>query len=257
MQNFLQELILNNIFAFILIFTRIGTVISLMPGIGDSFVPLNVRLFFALSISFILTPVLMPYIPVIPKETMPFMMLIISESCIGLFIGLVMKLMLSALNVAGSTASIESSLANATLFDPASNAQGTILEAIYSLTGLTLIMVSDFHHYMITSAVYSYNLFPIDKGLPEIGSMTEVIINIVNTLFRVGIQIAMPFVVVITLLNIGLGLLGRLMPQMQIFFIAIPVQLSLSFIVFIATISLGVMYWLSEYEAVITKTLSM
>jgi len=168
-----------------------------------------------------------------------------------------MKLMLSALNVAGSTASIQSSLANATLFNPAADAQGTIIEAIYSILGLTLIMVSDLHHYMISSAVYSYKLFPVDKGLPDIGSMTEVITGIVNTVFRVGVQIALPFVVVITLLNIGLGLLGRLMPQMQIFFVAIPVQIGLSLIIFIATISFGIMYWLSEYEAVITQTLSL
>lgn len=257
MQNFLQELLVNNLFAFMLIFTRIGTVIYVMPGLGDSFVPSNVRLLFALSISFILTPVLAPSIPHIPEQTLPLLMIIISETCIGIFIGLVMKLMLSALNVAGSTASIQSSLANATLFNPASDAQGTILEAIYTIAGLTLIMVTDLHHYMISSAVYSYQIFPVDQGLPDIGSMSETITKLVNTLFRVGVQIALPFIVVITILNIGMGLLGRLMPQMQIFFVAIPVQLTLTFIVFASTISLGLMYWISEYETVIIQALSL
>jgi len=256
MQNFLQEMILNNVFTFVLILTRIGTVISIMPGIGDSYVPHRVRILFAMGFSFILTPIISMHVSAPPNSALQFGLLIITEAMIGIFIGLVMKIMLSALNVAGAIASVQSGLANAQVFNPAENAQGSIIGAVYSLVGVVMIMVTDFHHYMLKSAVYSYEMFPTNTGFPDIGSMTEAISMCVNTAFKVGVEIALPFIIVVTLLHIGMGLLGRLMPQMQIFFVAIPIQITLTLIILITTISYGTIYWLNEYETLLTNILS-
>jgi len=256
MQNFLQEIILNNVFAFTLILTRIGTIISIMPGIGDSFVPRNVRVLFAVAISFILMPVVALNITAPPASAIEFGILIISEAMIGIFIGLIMKLMLSALNVAGAVASVQSGLANAMVFNPSEGAQGSIIGAIYSVMGITLVMITDMHHYMLSTAAYSYKLFPTTEGMPDIGSMTEAISTTINLAFRVGVEIALPFIIVITLMHIGMGLLGRLMPQMQIFFVAIPIQLTLTIMILMITVSYGVIYWLNEYENLLTTVFS-
>src|SRR4051812_20025708 len=118
MHNFLQELVVNNIFAFLLIFMRFGVALMIMPGIGDTFVSPTVRLLFAAAISFILTPVLAPHLPAIPSNTGVFIELLLSEVFIGIFIGLIMRIMISALDTAGTIVSIQASLSNASLFNP-------------------------------------------------------------------------------------------------------------------------------------------
>ncbi len=255
MQGLLQEIIVDNVFAFVLILTRIGAIISIMPGIGDTFVPKNVRALFVVAISFILTPMIALNVEA-PSSALYFGLLVTNEAVIGIFIGLIMKLMLSALNVAGAVASVQSGLANATVFNPTEGAQGSIIGAIYSVVGITLVMITDMHHYMLSTAAYSYELFPVSEGMPDIGSMTEAVSSTVNLSFKVGVQIALPFLIIITLMHIGMGLLGRLMPQMQIFFVAIPIQLTLTLMLLSITVSYGVLYWLSEYEALLTKMFS-
>ncbi len=256
MENLLQELIVTNVFAFLLIFTRFGTVVMLMPGIGDGFVPPKSRLLFTLAMCFIITPILSSNLPPIPTSTMALILLIMSEAFIGLFIGIVMRLMISALSVAGSIASVQAGLSNAMLFDPTSNAQGSIIGAIYSSLGVTLILVTDMHHFMLSSAINSYMLMPATDGFPDIASTTEVIVNVINIAFKVGVQIALPFIIVVTLMQIGLGLLGRLMPQMQIFFVAMPVQIFLTLLLLSITISSGIVFWLHSYEAILYDTLA-
>jgi len=257
MQNFLQELIFNNVFIFILIFTRIGTAISLMPGIGDSFVPPNVRLLFAVALSFILTPVLTPnFASALNVGGLHFVIMIINEAVIGIFIGTVMKIMISALNVAGATSSAQSGLSNSTIFDPTSGTQNSILSAVYSLVGVSLIMVADVHHFLISAAIYSYHMFPVNQGLPDVQSMTETVANAVNLAFTVGVQVALPFVVIITLMHIGMGFLGRLMPQMQIYFVSIPIQIAVTLILLMISLSYSLIYWLDEYESFLTSVFS-
>jgi len=254
MQNILQELIINNIFAFLLVFMRFGTAMMIMPGIGDSFVPPRIRLLFALAVSFVVTPILASNMPNIPSNTLALFMLLISEFFIGVFIGLVMRIIVSALDTAGTIASVQSGLSNAMVFNPATNAQGSILGAVYSSLGVTLILVTDMHHFLISSVFESYQLFPANGSIPDIGSLSEVITNVVNVSFIIGVQIALPFLIVGTILQIGLGLLGRLMPQMQIYFVALPIQILLTLIIIVITLSSGVLYWLHSYEGIIFQS---
>ena len=256
MQSVLQEIVAGNIFAFLLIFMRFGTVMMLMPGISDSFVPPQVRLLFALAISFILAPVLAPTLPSIPSGMGPMLSLIVTEAFIGIFIGTVMRIIVSALDTAGTIASVQSGLSNAMVFNPSTESQGSIIGAFYSAVGVTIILVSDMHHYMLSSVIDSYIVFPATGVFPDIGSMSEVISKVVSIAFKIGVQIAMPLIVVGILMQMGLGFLGRLMPQMQIFFVAMPVQIFLTLLIIAITISSSIIYWINSYEEVLYQSLT-
>jgi flagellar biosynthetic protein FliR len=255
MQNFLQELVVANIFAFLLIFMRFGLALMIMPGIGDSFVSPMIRLLFALAISFVLTPILSAHLPAMPAGTGPLLGLLASEAFIGIFIGTVMRLLVSALDTAGTIASIQAGFSNAIIFNPTTEAQGTIMSAVYSALGVTLILVADVHHQMLAAVVNSYSLFPATAGFPDMGSTSETIIRTVSVAFRTGTQLAIPFLVVGTLTQVGFGLMGRLMPQIQVFFLAMPVQIFLSLLLLALCLSSGVIYWLNGYETVLMQSL--
>src|ERR1700722_5151870 len=110
MQSLLQDIVVGHFFAFLLIFMRLGTALMIMPGIGDSFVAPQVRLGFALAMSFVLTPFLMPQLPALPGQTIAMVELLCTEAFVGVFLGLIMRIMISALDTGGMVISIQAGL---------------------------------------------------------------------------------------------------------------------------------------------------
>lgn len=252
----LHEIVTTNIFAFLLIFMRLGVALMVMPGIGDSFVTPQVRLLFALSMSFILTPVLAMNLPAVPVQSLPFFSLLITEAFVGMFIGTVMRIMISALDTAGMIVSIQAGFSNAMIFNPLTGTQGSILGSVYSMTGVVLLFVSNLHHYMLASVVDSYTLFPATGHLPDMEGLSQAITLIVSLAFKVGVQMAIPFIVVGLIVQIGFGLLGKLMPQVQIFFLAMPAQILLSLVMITMALSTGILFWLNSFETIVTNAVA-
>lgn len=246
----LQDLIASNLSAFLLVFMRFGLALMIMPGIGDSFVAVQVRLLFALAASFVLAPFLAPGLPPLPSGSLAMFLLLASEALCGIFIGTVMRVMAAALDTAGAVVSFQSGLSNAMLFNPETATQGSVTGAFYTLAGVTLLMVTDMHHLMLASVVESYKNFPAHAA-PDFATMSESIGRAVTLSFRIGVQMAMPLLVIGTLVQAGFGLLSRLMPQLQIFFLTMPAQVFLGLLVFALTLSVCMMYWLDGFGSIL------
>ncbi|MAZ76516.1 MAG: flagellar biosynthetic protein FliR [Micavibrio sp.] len=243
----LDTFLVSGIFAFMLIFVRIGTAITIMPGIGDSFIPQQIRLFLALGMALVLSPMIQPFVPN-PIPAIPVLFsLILMEFIVGLFIGTVARILMTALDVAGMLISMTSGLANAQVFNPALAAQGSITGALLSMTGVVLLFVTNLHHMLIYGLVESYQMFPIGE-VPDSGSMAEMMSRAVSASFMIGFQIAMPFIVVALLLYIGMGVLSRLMPQIQVFMLTLPLQILLSMITLLFVVSSVMLFWLTKFE---------
>ena len=251
----IEEFLVSGVFAFMLVFTRLGTAFMIMPGIGDSFVPRNIRLMMALGISFVLTPVVQPYIPN-PIPAFPVLVsLIMMEFVIGLFVGTIARIFMIALDVAGMLISTTSGLANAQVFNPSLATQGSITGALLSMTGVVLLFVTNMHHILIYGAVESYQLFPVG-AVPDSGSMAQLVTQAFASSFLIGFQITIPFIIVAMLLYIGMGVLSRLMPQVQVFILALPVQILLSLLTLALVLSAAMLFWLSQFEQGMTFFLS-
>ena len=243
----LEDFLVSGVFAFILIFVRMGTALMIMPGIGDSFVPQNIRLYIALGMSFVLMPIVQQNMPSPIPPLMDLFVLIGMEFIIGLFIGTVARILIAALDVAGMIISMTAGLANAQVFNPSSASQGSIVGALLSMTGVLLIFVTNLHHMMIHGLVESYNMFPIGD-LPESGGMAQLISQAISVSFTVGFQLAAPFVVMAMMIYIGMGVLSRLMPQVQVFILALPVQIMVSMITLFFVFSAIMLFWVSKFE---------
>lgn len=201
-----------------LTFVRMGTALMIMPGLGNSYVPGNVRLNFALAFSFILFPFLQAKIPTPLPGTIMLFTLILMEFVVGLFIGTVTRVLLSALDVAGMIISTQSSLANAQIFNPAFAGQGSVIGGFITLAGTLLIFVTDMHQLIILAMIRSYELFPLGQ-VPDTGSMAALLVKEVSWAFVIGIQMTAPFLVVVMLLYIGMGIDqdGKEIPFRQVF----------------------------------------
>ena len=248
----LRDLIELNVFGFFLIFARIGSAIAMMPGFSSSFVSPRFALAIALAVSFAVFPSLVSTLPVMPSSLVNLAFLLIGEILIGAFLGTIARTLISALQTAGTIISFASSMANAMTNDAISEQQSSTISAFFMTTGVVLIFVSDLHHLMLITVVDSYSLFVPGEGL-LIEDMAHFMTRKVADSFALALQMSAPFIIVAMTYYIGLGLLGRLMPQLQVFFFGMPFQLAAQLWVLAITASGILMVFVSNFQDVYTS----
>ena len=247
MQGALETFLGGMALAYMLTFARIGTAAMIMPGIGDSFVPERIRLHLSLGLSLVMFPIVWQYLPDPAPVGAALMALVAMEVIIGLLIGTVARIFMTALDTAGMAISMQSGLANAQVFNPSLAQQGSIMGAFLSVTGVVFMFSLNMHHLLIMGIVDSYNKFPMGE-LPDTGSMAEVITMSVAAAFSIGMQLAAPFLVMTLLMYAGMGVLSRLMPQVQVFLLMLPLQIILSTIL-LSIVMLALFYhWAGWFE---------
>lgn len=247
MSSLLETFLATQVLAFILTFVRMGTAIMIMPGLGDSFVPERVRLLIALGISFVMFPLTLSYMPAQVPGTFMLLSLIVMEFIVGLFFGTIARVFMTALDTAGMVISTQSGLGNAQVFNPSMATQGSLVGAFLSVTGVLVLFATDLHHLLIAGLIESYELFPVGV-IPDQGSMAEMLARTVSSSFAIGVKIGAPFLVLTMLIYVGMGVLSRLMPQIQVFLLALPLQILLSILTLMLVLSAIFMYWATQFE---------
>jgi flagellar biosynthetic protein FliR len=221
--------------AFLLAFARVGTMVMLLPGVGEMNLPARVRLTMALVLTAILLPAHQKAYAVDLKAFGPMLTMLFQELIVGAVLGLTARLAISALQVAGSVVAQQLGLGFVTSVDPTQNQQGVIVGNFLSVLGITLIFATDLHHLVIAGMNDSYAIFQPGE-MPIVGDVAQHVTKIIATSFRIGIQLSAPFLVFGLLFNLGLGVLSRLMPQMQVFFIGLPLSILLGFLLLVLVI---------------------
>jgi flagellar biosynthesis protein FliR len=210
--------------AFMLVFARIGTMLMLLPGLGELSVPVRLRLTVALVLAAVLLPLHRDAYTLDLRSFGPLLVMLGEELFIGAVLGLTARLTISALQVAGSVIAQQLGLGFVTAVDPTQGQQGIILGNFLTMLGIALIFALDLHHLVIAALNDSYLLFKPGE-VPLIGDVAALTTRTIAGAFKVGIQLSAPFLAFGLLFNIGLGVLSRLMPQMQVFFIALPASI--------------------------------
>lgn len=237
-----------------MVFARIGSAFMVMPTIGDAFVSARTRLLFSLAVAFLVTPVLKAQIPALPTDPFQFTVLLFGEVTVGVFLGSVSRLLMSALETAGTIIAVNTGLANAQVFNPALASQGSLPGALMGWLGLLLIFITDLHHLLILAVVDSYATFVPGAPLP-VTDMAVMIGQLVSRSFVIGLQMAAPFMISALLFAFALGLLSKLAPQIQVFFIFLSAQVALGLLLFALTLSGMMLFWLTNFEAGLTQFL--
>jgi flagellar biosynthetic protein FliR len=209
-----------------LVFARIGAMVMLMPGVGETVVPPRIRLSFAVLMAMVLSPLVAHTITSVPSSVGAIAGAVIHEVLIGLMIGMVLKLFVSSLTTAGEIISIQTTLSFAQTANPAGAPSSTAVATFLSMLGLTLIMVTDLHHLFIGAMVKSYDIFPFSGTVPVNDAATLAVRTVADS-FKLGVQLAAPVLVFSIVFNLATGLVGRVMPAFQIFFVTSPLSVIL------------------------------
>jgi flagellar biosynthesis protein FliR len=243
----LSELVPGDLFAFLLIFVRAGSAIMIMPGFAEAYVSARVRLMLALGISVVLAGPLAPDLPSLPAEPLGLASLIGSELLTGLFLGTTARMAFAALHIAGTTLAFQSGLAAAAIFDPNEATQGTLPGNFLIRTALVLLFVTDGHHMLLQAIAASYARLPAGGPLP-LGDMADFLTRLLSQAFALGIRIAAPLLLVSLLMYLGMGVLNRLMPAFQVFFIALPLQILVAFATLMLSFTTGLLAFFSLFQ---------
>ncbi len=216
--------------AFLLVFARIGTMLMLLPALGEQSVSARLRLTFALVLAAVLLPLHRDAYHIDPAALGPAVVMLVEEILVGAVLGITARLTISALEVAGSVIAQQLGLGFVTAVDPTQDEQGAILGNFLSMLGVTLIFATNMHHLVIAALNDSYVLFAPGE-VPAAGDVAALVTRTVSGAFRIGIQLSAPFLVFGLVFNVGLGVLSRLMPQMQVFFVALPLSILIGLMV--------------------------
>lgn len=241
----LESFTTAELFAFLLIFVRTGTGVMFLPGFGEGYVTPRARLLLALFFALVLMPALQPVLPAIPKSPLALTVLLAGEITVGAFLGLLIRVMVSAMHTAGMIISYQSSLSTATMFDMTQATQGTAIGNFLSLTAVTLLFVTNSHHLMLMGLFDSYSVFPAG-GEVALGDMSDSMSRMVGDAFLMAIKLSAPLIVVGLVSFLGMGVLARLMPTMQVFFVIVSPQILVSFALLMSCLS-GMMLWYLEF----------
>uniref|UniRef100_B0SZM3 Flagellar biosynthetic protein FliR n=1 Tax=Caulobacter sp. (strain K31) TaxID=366602 RepID=B0SZM3_CAUSK len=230
-----------------LVFARIGAMVMLMPGVGEAVVPPRIRLSFAVLMAILLAPLVSSSITTVPSSVGAVAGAVIHEVLIGLMIGMVLKLFVSSLTTAGEIISIQTTLSFAQTANPAGAPSSTAVATFLSMLGLVLIMVTDLHHLFIGAMVKSYDIFPFSRAIPVNDAATLAVRTVADS-FKLGVQLAAPVLVFSIVFNLATGLVGRVMPSFQIFFVTSPLSVILG--LSLLGLSLGgiAMVWTDRYR---------
>src|SRR6267142_1118064 len=188
---------------FMLVFARVGAMVMLMPGFGESNIPVRIKL----GIALLLTLIILPLHRAAARVT------------------------LSALSVAGSVIAQQLGLGFVTSVDPTQGQQGLLIGNFLTLLGMTLLFATDSHHLVIAALNESYRIFSPGEVMPS-GDVAALATRAFATAFKIGMQLSAPFLVFGLVFNIGLGVLARLMPAMQVYFVGVPLSIMVGFLIF-------------------------
>lgn len=238
--------------AFMLVFARIGTMVMLLPGLGEMTVPVRVRLTVALVLAALLLPLHRDAYQVDLRSFGPLLLLLGQEILVGLILGMTARLAMSAVQVAGTVIAHQMGLSFAIAVDPTQGTQSEIVSNFLSILAVTLIFATDLHHLVIAALHDSYTVFA-PGTVPLLGDIAALTTQTIATAFKIGVQLAAPFLAFGLLFNLGLGVLSRLMPQMQVFFVGMPLSIWLGLLILLMILGALMSAFLGSVEGVLRQ----
>lgn len=245
-----------DVFLAFAVFCRVGTMFMTAPAFGDFTLSPRLRLAGAIAVTAALAPVMAPAYPDWARGGLGSMgAIVIGEILIGGFLGLAAKAMMSALNVAGQIIAFQMGLSLAQIFDPSQELQGAIVGGFLAVLGTTMIFATDLHHLLLAAIKDSYVLLS-PGALPRFGDMSAVMVETLSAAFSLGLRLASPFILFGLVFYVGAGVLNRLMPQAQVFFMLMPANLALGLMLLMLTTGLIMVLFLERFETFLAQFLA-
>lgn len=211
-------------FGFSLMLARIGAAVMLLPGLGETGAPAMLRAGLALALTILLLPAVEPSLPPPPAGAAGAAGMIVAEVITGLWFGWLARLVALALPMAAQFIAYLVGLSSVLQPDPQMGGQSTALSHVFDLGAPLIILTSGLYRAPLLALAGLYEIVPAGRLLPG-GDGAAAAARALAESFGLALRLAAPFVLAATAWNLATGLLARLVPRMQIYFVALPGQI--------------------------------
>ena len=233
-----------------IVFLRTGPVMALFPGFGESSVPVRIKLMLAIMFTVVIAPVLAPQLADVVANPPATGWLVLSETAVGVLIGIGIRLFLLALQTAGAIAAQATSLSQ--ILGAAGVTPLPAMGHLLVVGGLALAMMLGLHVRVAGMMVLTYGLFPVAM-LPEASNVADWGIRQVSAAFALAFTLAAPFVIVSVIYNVALGVINRAMPQMMVVFVGAPVITGMGLLMLFLLAPTMLELWIKALEAFVVN----
>jgi len=206
------------------IFSRVAAIILFAPILGSAQVPIKLKMGLTLVFSIMI-------FPTVPIESLPaprglfdLAIHIATDVTIGLAIAFAVRLIFTAVQLAGTLVDFQMGFGVVNVIDPQTQAQVSITAQFHNILAVLIFLAADAHHFIIGAIVQSFDL--INPAQVDFSNVTpELILRYFSSMFVIAIKIAAPIMAILFFLSVGLGLVARTVPQMNVFIVGFPLQI--------------------------------
>jgi flagellar biosynthetic protein FliR len=242
--------------AYLLILTRVTAFFVTLPVFSYRAIPTTHRIIFAALLSWMLVYTIETPELVINGD---YLLLVIKEAMVGLFIGVIAYIVMSAIQIAGGFIDFQMGFAVANIIDPQTGAQSPLLGQFFNALAILLLLALNGHHLLLDGVYYSYQFLPIDSAWPAFGEerLVDFVIRTFAASFAIAFQMSIPIVATLFLVDLALGMTARTVPQLNIFVVGFPIKIGVSFLVLfiMMAVMLGVMKKLFDFMIISMRDL--
>ncbi|WP_346354612.1 flagellar biosynthetic protein FliR [Azotosporobacter soli] len=220
----LFSLVQDQVAVFLLVFVRVSGIFFLTPVYGSRNVPGHVKVALGLAVTYILYPmVYQPGIP-IPEQWLPYLFLVASEFVAGMIIGFVSSLVFTSIQMCGQILDTQIGFGIVNVIDPQSGNQVPLVGNFLYILAIMVFLALNGHHVVLGALVASFKLIPM-TGVIFNAAISQFVVGLMKGIFLIAIQISLPVLASLLLIDISLGILSRTMPQMNIFIVGVPAKI--------------------------------
>ncbi len=215
------------VIAFCLAAVRLTALFVTAPVFGQSVVPLRLRVVLALLIAGAIGAGRGPAPEALPGGEQQLLFAAVGEALFGVLLGVSTRLVFSAFTLFGEFVSIQGGIGAVTTIDPQSGASSGAIPLLFDLVAVAVYLALDGHHALLRAATISFHTLPVGSGGPAAAGL-GLIPGLAAFVFELAVRLAAPVTVAMLVANTGIGVLGRVVPQLNLMLVQLPAQIALT-----------------------------
>jgi len=214
---------------------RVLAFVSTAPFFGNFAIPQRIRLLLGLAIGFGILP-LVTTVPAVEPASGVGLWLLAREISVGVAMGMVMRIVFAAINMAGEQIGFQMGLGFAVFYDPQSTAQTPVIAQYLSILTMLVFLAVNGHLMMIATLAQSFQAIPIGPAALPVAAWSN-IVNFGSTIFSAGLLLSLPVTIALLITNLALGVLNRVAPQLNLFAIGFPITIVGGFVILLVSLN--------------------
>jgi len=216
---------------FVLVLVRISTILFLMPVFNSRTIAMPVKAAMAFVLSWLVAPVLHVSGSLFPETSFGFFLLTVQELVIGLILSLLLRMVFAGLQIAGQMVGVQMGLSVANIMDPQTGVQSVIVSQFAYMIALLLFLVANGHHAIIRTLFESFEILP-PGSLIFSKPLYEIIMTMGHEMFVLSIKLMAPVMAILFLSQVALGILAKLVPQINMLIVSFSINVALGLFFF-------------------------